>query len=95
MGWLRDRLRRWLVPELSGKPVRILNVVDPALVGSFMDSMQGERTVLDTIAREPGRIRRLLDSTDPVQPRRASRRGRSEPGPDPRGSDDAPEGVPQ
>lgn len=40
--------------------VRIVNVVDPAMVANWAESSAGERTILNVIGRNPSRVRQML-----------------------------------
>jgi phage-related minor tail protein len=46
----------------AGSGYRIVNVLDPALVSSYLESAAGERTVLNVIGRNPGSVRQLIGS---------------------------------
>jgi len=39
---------------------RVVNVLDPRLAGDFLESAEGERTILNVIGRNPGQVRQLL-----------------------------------
>ena len=40
--------------------LRIVNILDPGVMGNYLSSSEGERTVLNMIQRNPNRIKRLL-----------------------------------
>lgn len=44
----------------GGNGYRIINAVDPNLVGDFLESAAGERTILNVIGRNPGGVRQLI-----------------------------------
>lgn len=44
----------------AGTGTRIINVVDPRLAGDYLESAEGERTIMNVISRNPGVIRQLV-----------------------------------
>lgn len=44
----------------AGAGVRILNVIDPAIVSDYLSSSAGEKTVLNVLQRNPGAVRQVL-----------------------------------
>lgn len=44
----------------GGGGYRIVNVIDPSLVGDYMDSASGEKQIMNIIGRNPGRVRQLI-----------------------------------
>jgi tape measure domain-containing protein len=54
-----------LVPEAppqqaQGQAVRIVNVVDPAMAGDYLNSSAGEKTILNILQRNAGAVRQVL-----------------------------------
>lgn len=44
--------------------LNVVNVVDPSLVESYLNSPEGETAILNTIGRNPSEVKRQLDLTD-------------------------------
>lgn len=44
----------------GGGGVRILNVIDPAMVSDYLASSAGEKTILNVLQRNPGAVRQVL-----------------------------------
>lgn len=44
----------------GGSGVRILNVIDPAMVSDYLASSAGEKTILNVLQRNPGAVRQVL-----------------------------------
>jgi hypothetical protein len=46
--------------QQGGAGYRIVNVMDPSLVEGYLQSAAGERTVLNVISRNPGRVSQMI-----------------------------------
>ena len=44
----------------QGQSVRIVNVVDPAMAGDYLNSSAGERTILNVLQRNAGAVKQVL-----------------------------------
>ena len=44
----------------GGSGYRIVNVLDPALVSSYLESAAGEKTILNVIQRNPSQVRQVI-----------------------------------
>jgi hypothetical protein len=56
-----------LVPDVQprqhaqqGQSVRIVNVIDPAMAGDYLNSSAGEKTILNILQRNAGAVRQVL-----------------------------------
>ena len=47
-------------PPPQGQAVRIVNVVDPAMAGDYLNSSAGERTILNVLQRNAGAVKQVL-----------------------------------
>lgn len=56
----QEETKRYNAGDRPAPGTRIVNVLDPTLVTDQMDSAEGERVILNVIARNPGRIKQVL-----------------------------------
>jgi hypothetical protein len=47
----------------GGGGYRIVNVIDPAITGDYLESAAGEKTILNVISRNPGQVRQMLGNS--------------------------------